>query len=150
MESDFGPDSFKVVDGIMVVNSTGNGPHLVYTGEGFDAKYKDFELIVEAKADPNSNSGIYFHTDGTFQTPKGLLYSGYEAQLNTTAKEKRKPVVCTLCKMWLNHPSMNPSRLTMRIKVKGKRIQICVTTFKQQITPNLKTPLAKRTWPADA
>ncbi len=122
----FNPGSFKIKDGILVVNSTGNGPNLLYMGDDLNKKYKDFELVVEAKAEPNSNSGIYFHTDGTSRTYKGWLHNGYEAQLNSTEKEKRKTGSLYGIQDVAKSPVDETEWFTLRIKVKGKRIQVWV------------------------
>ena len=58
--------------------------------EGGFVRYKNFELKAKVKGEPSSNSGIYFHTDLTLSKGPGWLDKGYEVQLNSTEKEKRK------------------------------------------------------------
>lgn len=118
-----GMDSYKVSDGILRVNSTGKGEHLLYVGSG-DEKFKDFELIVVSKAEPDSNSGIYFHTDGTSRHKAGWLHFGYEVQLNCTEKEKRKTASLYGVQDLAVSPVDESKWFELRIRVKGKHIQV--------------------------
>ena len=43
-----GMDSYEIKDGIMKVQSTGGGQHLLYSAKQF----KDFELVVVSKSEP--------------------------------------------------------------------------------------------------
>jgi hypothetical protein len=66
--------------------------HLHYTGEleeGYE-KFTNFELELLVRGEPNSNSGIFIHTDMTTRANRLYLDTGYEIQLNSTEKEKRK------------------------------------------------------------
>ncbi|MCM8534197.1 MAG: DUF1080 domain-containing protein [Lentisphaeraceae bacterium] len=116
------PDSFSVVNGVLKAHSTDKGSHLLYVGK----KYKDFELVVVSKSEPNSNSGIYFHTDGTSRVKAGWLHTGYEAQLNSTAKEKRKTGSLYAIQDLAKSPVDETKWFEMKIRVEGKRIQIWV------------------------
>lgn len=73
------PESFKVEDGLLVAN----GPigHLFYTGDFKKGVFRNFELKAIVKAEPNSNSGIVFHTQ---EQPYGPLLRGYEVQINNS------------------------------------------------------------------
>ena len=115
-------NSYKINDGVLRVCSTGGGQHLLYTAK----KYKDFELVVVSKSDPSSNSGIYFHTDGTSRVKAGWLHFGYEAQLNSTEKEKRKTGSLYGIQDIVESPVDETKWFTMKIRVEGKRIQIWV------------------------
>ena len=117
-----GTDSYKIMDGVLKVNSTGGGQHLLYTAK----KYKDFELVVVSKSEPSSNSGIYFHTDGTSRVKAGWLHWGYEAQLNSTEKEKRKTGSLYAVQDVAESPVDNTKWFEMKVRVEGKRIQIWV------------------------
>ena len=79
------PDTFKVVDGKIVVN----GPrcHLFYDGPVSKAHFNNFEWKCEIFVKPNSNSGMYFHT--RFQ-PTGWPARGQEVQINNTHADPRK------------------------------------------------------------
>jgi hypothetical protein len=65
----------------------GGRSHLFYTGPVNDHNFKNFELKAEVRAEPGSNSGIYFHTE--FQE-EDWPAKGYEAQVNSTESEIRK------------------------------------------------------------
>src|SRR3954464_10983820 len=52
------PDTFKLKNGEIVAN--GKVSHLYYVGD--PKPFKNFELRVDVKTEPNSNGGIYFHT----------------------------------------------------------------------------------------
>lgn len=73
------PESFKVEDGLLVAN----GPigHLFYTGDFKKGVFHNFELKAMVKTEPNSNSGIVFHTQ---EQPYGPLLRGYEVQINNS------------------------------------------------------------------
>ncbi len=86
------PDSWAVVDGTIRAHATQESSHLFYIGDGkgeFE-RFKNFELEVVARAEPNANSGVFIHTDFTATNAKKHLDHGYEIQLNSTEKEKRK------------------------------------------------------------
>ena len=73
------PASFKVEDGLLVAN----GPisHLFYTGDFKKGVFRNFEMKAMVKTEPNSNSGIVFHTQ---EQPYGPLLRGYEVQINNS------------------------------------------------------------------
>lgn len=73
-------DSWKVVDGQLAAD--GPRSHLFYTGPVRGARFRNFELEVEARTSPGCNSGIYFHT--AYQE-KGFPQKGFEVQINNTA-----------------------------------------------------------------
>lgn len=86
------PEAFSVVDGAIRVNAPRESAHLFYVGnrkEGL-ARFKNFELEATVRGEPSSNSGIYFHTDLSVSNAKNHLAKGYEVQLNSTEKERRK------------------------------------------------------------
>ncbi len=73
-------DSWKIEEGTIV--TAGPRSHLFYDGDVMDHAFKNFELRVEVKTTPGSNSGIYIHT--AFQE-EGWPSKGYECQvLNST------------------------------------------------------------------
>lgn len=79
------PGSFKVVDGAIVAH--GPRGHAFYVGEFNDAKFADFELRLEALTKPNSNGGVFFHTNWV---ETGWPPNGYEIQVNNTQEDWRK------------------------------------------------------------
>jgi hypothetical protein len=87
------PDSFKVENGILRCQASGSyKAHLFYVGdrtEGFES-FKNFELEATVRAEPNSNGGIFVHTDMSTRDAAKHLAKGYEVQLNSSPKEKQK------------------------------------------------------------
>lgn len=79
------PESFSVVDGVLVVK--GGKSHLFYTGPVNGGTFKDFELKARVKTMPGANSGVYFHT--AFQA-EGWPEQGYECQVNSSHKDPKK------------------------------------------------------------
>ncbi|MEZ6052078.1 MAG: DUF1080 domain-containing protein [Planctomycetaceae bacterium] len=71
------PDSWSIKDGQIIAN--GPRSHLYYVGEL--APFKNFVLKVDCKTEPNSNSGIYFHTK---VQGEGWPHWGYESQVNNS------------------------------------------------------------------
>jgi len=77
-------DTWKLEDGAFVAH--GPRSHLFYIGD--DKPFKDFELKVDVKTQPNSNGGIYFHSK--YQDTGWPKY-GFEVQVNNTyEKDERK------------------------------------------------------------
>lgn len=122
------PDSWSVVGGTIRANATKESSHLFFVGdktEGFE-RYKDFELEVEVRSEPNSNSGVFIHTDMTAGGQALRLSKGYEIQLNSSQKEKRK-TGSLYAVMDLDKSPVDESQwFKVRIMVKGQRITIQV------------------------
>ena len=78
-------NTFQIKDGAMVAQ--GPVAHAYYDGPVNNHDFKNFELMVDVMAAPNSNGGIYFHTE--FQE-KGFPRKGFEVQVNNTYQ--RDPV----------------------------------------------------------
>lgn len=74
------PSSWRVEGGAIL--AAGPRSHLFYSGPVQAAQFRNFELEVEALAEPRANSGVYFHT--AFQ-PGGWPARGFEVQINNTA-----------------------------------------------------------------
>ena len=72
-------NTFKITDGALVAN--GPVAHAFYDGPVNNHDFKNFELMVDVMAAPNSNGGIYFHTE--FQE-RGFPRKGFEVQVNNT------------------------------------------------------------------
>jgi Domain of Unknown Function (DUF1080) len=66
-------NTFKITDGALVAN--GPPAHAFYDGPVNNHDFKNFELMVDVMAAPNSNGGIYFHTE--FQE-RGFPRKGFE------------------------------------------------------------------------
>jgi hypothetical protein len=71
--------TFTIKDGAMVAK--GPVAHAFYDGPVNNHDFKNFELMVDVMTLPNSNGGIYFHTE--FQE-KGFPKKGFEVQVNNT------------------------------------------------------------------
>ena len=77
------PDSWKLKDGAIVAN--GPRSHLFYVGD--EKPFVNFELRVDVMTEPNSNGGIYFHTQ--FQD-EGWPKYGFEAQVNNSQGDPKR------------------------------------------------------------
>ena len=77
--------TFTIKDGAMVAN--GPVAHAFYDGPVNNHDFKNFELMVDVMTAPNSNGGIYFHTD--FQET-GFPKKGFEVQVNNTHRDPIK------------------------------------------------------------
>jgi hypothetical protein len=73
-------DSWQVREGAIVAD--GGRSHLFYTGPAQSARFKNFDLEVDALARPECNSGVYFHT--AYQE-NGFPVKGFEVQIANTA-----------------------------------------------------------------
>lgn len=120
------PESFKVADGAIVGHSVKDRSHLFYVGdlkEGF-VRFKDFELKAVVRGEPNSNSGIFFHTDFSVRDELNHLAKGYEVQLNNTPNEKRK-TGSLYAVVDIDQSIVDESKwYEVTIRVEGKRIQV--------------------------
>ena len=100
--------------------------HLFYTGadEGTLESCRDFEIEAVVRSEPGSNSGIFFHTDHEPRDDKLHLKNGYEIQLNSTAKEKRKTgSLYAVVDVSESIISDETEWHTVKVKVLGPRIQ---------------------------
>src|SRR5882762_5687601 len=71
------PDTWKIEDGAFVAK--GERCHLYYVGD--EQPFKDFELKVDVMTEPNSNGGIYFHTE---YQETSWPRKGFECQVNVS------------------------------------------------------------------
>ena len=117
------PGCFTITDeGALKVS--GGRAHLFYVGKDGKASFKDFEVKAEVKTTPGSNSGFYIHTE---YQEKGWPSKGYEAQINSTHKDKRKTGSLYAVKDVLNNaPSKDGEWFEYTIRVEGKRVIIKV------------------------
>lgn len=115
------PNSFVIKDGVLEVVS--GRAHLFYVGEKGDAKFKNFEFKAKVKHMPNSNSGIYIHTE--YQA-EGWPAAGFECQVNsTTHKDPKKTGGLYAVKDVMNTaPVADGEWFDYHIKVEGRRITI--------------------------
>ncbi|MEM1442918.1 MAG: DUF1080 domain-containing protein [Verrucomicrobiota bacterium] len=121
--------AYTVTDGELRLQATDGkiSSHLFYVGDDDEPDlFKNFELEVVARAEGDSNSGIFFHSDMETRNKNGHLSNGYEVQLNSTEKEKRKTGslydVVDVSESLVD----DTEGVTVRIRVEGKRIQVWV------------------------
>lgn len=112
------PESWKIENGDII--AAGDRSHLFYAGAL--APFKNFELRVDVKAAPNSNGGIYYHTQ--FQQ-EGWPKAGFETQVNNSfVKDPRK--TGSLYAVLDVHEQLIPDNTwwTQDITVQGKHVTI--------------------------
>jgi len=102
---------FRVEDGAIVVR--GNRAHLFS-----DREFTNFEFKCEIMTGPNSNSGLYFHTQYEESWPS----RGYEVQVNTSHGDPVKNG-----SLWGVVRSFDPIAkdnewFTLEVKVQGKHV----------------------------
>ncbi len=78
-------ETFSVDSGMIIAH--GKTAHLFYDGPVNNHQFKNFELKVELRTYPGSNSGIYFHT--AYQE-KSWPVKGYEVQINNSHVDWRR------------------------------------------------------------
>ncbi|MBN1515651.1 DUF1080 domain-containing protein [Candidatus Sumerlaeota bacterium] len=121
------PDSFRVEDGLLRAQAAGGSSHLFYVGdspEGEYFKFKDFELEIVARCEPESNSGVFFHTDWKQKENSSALYSGYEVQLNNGKQDPRKTGGLYAIADLDESPVDETQWFTLNLLVQGKRITV--------------------------
>ncbi|QDT56425.1 hypothetical protein Pan44_44790 [Caulifigura coniformis] len=123
------PDSFRATEGTIRVQSTAStSAHLfVVNGEtGEPEKFRNFELELWARAEPNSNGGVFVHTDMSTRDAALHLARGYEVQLNSSQKEKRKTGSLYAIVDYDHSPLDETKWFRVNIIVDGKRIRILI------------------------
>lgn len=123
------PEAFTVVNGAIRTHAPKPYAHLFYVGDGSpDAgRFKNFELEATVRGEPNSNSGIYFHTDiASGEGPRLALKKGYEVQLNSAVKEKRKTGSLYAVIDLAESPVDETQWFKVRLRVEGRRITVYV------------------------
>ncbi len=120
------PDSWAVVDGTIRAHGTKQSSHLFFVGDGQTdfVRFKNFELEIVARGEPEANSGVFVHTDYVTQSEALRLSHGYEIQLNSTAKEKRKTGSLYAVVDLDKSPVDETKWFTLRITVQGQRIVV--------------------------
>jgi len=121
------PESFSVVDGVLRVNATKQSAHLFYVGDDDElVRFKNFVLEATVRSEPESNSGIFIHTDMSTRDKHLHLAKGYEVQLNSTAKEKRPTGSLYDVVDLAESPVDETEWFTVRIMVQDKRITVAI------------------------
>ena len=123
------PDSFAVKDGVLRIQASGKtAAHLFFVGDrkaGVEA-FKNFELEATVRAEPDSNGGLFVHTDMTTRDGAKHLAKGYEVQLNSSAKEKRKTGSLYAVVDLDKSPVDETKWFGVRVVVADKRITVAV------------------------
>ena len=113
--------TFKVADGMIVVNGTGPG-HLFYDGPVKDHLFKNFHFKAEVMTFPKANSGIYFHTK---YQENGWPSQGFEAQVDNSHSDPRRTGGLYAVKDVMNvAPAKDNEWFTYEIIVEGKKVTI--------------------------
>ena len=122
------PESFRVVDGVLRVQAAGKtSAHLFVVQESGELeRFRNFELELEARAEPNSNGGVFVHTDMSTRDKALHLAKGYEVQLNSSTKEKRKTGSLYAIVDYNKSPLDESQWFRVNVVVEGKRIRIRV------------------------
>lgn len=125
-EANARPESFSVVDGVLKAHGIHAMAHLfVVDEEGEDMIFRDFELVAVIRAEPNSNSGIFFHTGRELRGGR-YLNKGYEVQLNSTGKEPRKTGSLYAVVDLDSSPVDETEWFELRLRVEGRQIAVFI------------------------
>lgn len=123
------PEAFAVQDGVLRIQASGQTrAHLFYVGEESEEleSFKDFKLEATVRADPNSNGGIFVHTDMSTRDAKKHLAKGYEVQLNSSNTERRKTGSLYAIVDLEKSPVDETKWFTVYVVVQGKRITVTI------------------------
>ncbi len=116
------PETFKVADGKLVVR--GPRSHLFYVGDVNGGEFKNFVWKCEVMTKPNSNSGMYFHTQWQ---DDGWPAKGYEVQVNNSHGDpKRTGGLYAVDDVMNDSPAKDNEWFTQEVTVKGKNVVIKV------------------------
>jgi hypothetical protein len=140
--SEDNPDTFKVVDGEIVVK----GPrcHLYYVGPVNGGKFNNFEWKCEILTKPGANSGMYFHT--RYQK-EGWPKRGVEVQINNTHGDPRKTGSLYRAKDIMNDsPAKDNEWFTQHVIVKGRNVTVKVNGKVVNEFTETKNPVREAGW----
>jgi len=115
------PDTFSIQDGAIVAN--GPRAHLYYVGDVNGGEFKNFELKVDVMTQPNSNGGIYFHTE---YQEEGWPSKGFEVQVNNSHKDWRRSGGLYAVQDVQQAPAADGEWFTEHIIVQGDRVAVLV------------------------
>jgi hypothetical protein len=123
--ANYDPESFTVVDGAIRIQASGSrSAHLFFAGDrpGDFERFKNFELEATVRAERDANGGIFVHCDDELRDAARHLAKGYEVQLNSTAKEKRKTGSLYAIVDLAESPVDETQWFKVHVLVQGKRI----------------------------
>jgi len=103
----------------------GGRSHLFWMGtDAIPGTFTNFEFSAKVKTTPGSNSGIFIHTE---YQGSGWPSHGYEVQINSTHKDKRKTGSIYAVKDVMNDaPSTDGKWFDLLIRVKDKTITVSI------------------------
>ena len=118
------PNVFSIIDGD-TLKVEGGRSHLFWEGkDATPATFTDFELSAKVKTTEHANSGLFFHTK---YQETGWPSHGYEAQVNTTHKDKRKTgSIYGVKDIEHDAPSTDDEWFDYLIRVQGKSVTVLV------------------------
>ena len=114
-------DTWSLKDGAFVAQ--GPRSHLFYVGDAHGGEFEDFELKVDVKTEPNSNGGVYFHTD---YQDEGWPAKGFEVQVNNSHKDWRRSGGLYAVQDVREAPAKDGEWFTEHIIVKGDNVRVLV------------------------
>lgn len=121
-KSEDNPDTFKIVDGEIVVR--GKVCHLFYDGPVNDGKFKNFEWKCDVLTKPHANSGMYFHTKWQ---KEGFPKTGIEVQVNNSHSDPiRTGSMYKLHDIMNDSPAKDNEWFTQTVIVNGNKITVKV------------------------
>ena len=120
------PEAFSVVDGAIRAHAPKESSHLFFVGDSKDGfvRFTNFEFEATCRGEAGANSGIFFHTDMTTRDQALHLAKGYEVQLNSSEKEKRKTGSLYAVVDLDKSPVDESQWFRVRIVVRGSRITV--------------------------
>jgi len=138
------PGTFRVHDGAIVVK--GPRSHLYYIGPVQQHDFKNFELTLEVRTFPSSNSGVYFHTEWQ---AIGFPQKGYEVQVNNSHKDPSRTGGLWGIQNNLKNVAADNQWFTLTIRVEGKRVvtkvgQTVVADYTEEENPVRNARVAHR------
>lgn len=123
-EANESPGTWVIQDGAIVTK--GPRSHLFYVGPVANHNFRNFEFYAEVRTTPNSNSGIYIHTQ---LKPDPWPQAGYECQVINShnpaegyIERKMTGSIYAVRNTW-RAPAKDNEWFEYRIKVSGKTIQ---------------------------
>jgi len=138
------PEAFTVVDGAIRAHAPKESAHLFFVGdakEGF-VRFKNFEFEATCRGEAGANSGIFIHTDMTTRDAALHLGKGYEVQLNSSEKEKRKTGSLYAVVDLDKSPVDESEWFRVRIMVRDSRITVFLND--KQVVDYTEPPDVKR------
>ena len=113
--------TWKVENGDLI--TAGPRSHLFYVGDVENHDFKNFELMLDVKTMPGSNSGIYFHTN---YQEEGWPSNGYECQvINSSPRNGERKMtgsIYAIRNVWKS-PALDNEWFNYHIIVQGKTIK---------------------------